>query len=98
MIQYQIRITELAESDLENIGDYIAYQLKNPSAAKNMVNGIRIQINSLQNFPERNDLDEDEFLAEIGVRKDYYRNYKIYYVVREDIVYVIRILVIVLSV
>ena len=33
-----------------------------------------------------------EFLAEIGVRKDYYRNYKIYYVVREDIVYVIRIL------
>ena len=92
MIQYQIRITELAESDLENIGDYIAYQLKNPSAAKNMVNGIRIQINSLQNFPERNDLDEDEFLAEIGVRKDYYRNYKIYYVVREYIVYVIRIL------
>ncbi len=34
MRQYQIRITELAEEDLENAGDYIAYELKNSSAAK----------------------------------------------------------------
>ena len=37
MRQYQIRITELAEEDLENAGDYIAYELKNPSAAENTV-------------------------------------------------------------
>ena len=29
MRQYQIRITELAEENLENAGDYIAYELKN---------------------------------------------------------------------
>lgn len=92
MGQYRIRITELAAEDLESIGDYIAYELKNPSAAINTVNGIRNQINSLVNFPERNELDEDEFLAELGVRKDYYRNYKIYYIVYEDTIYIVRIL------
>ena len=77
MKQYQIEITELAEQDLENAGDYIAYELKNPNAAQNTVKGIRAQIDSLSNFPERNELDEDETLAGLGVRKDYYRNYKI---------------------
>ena len=35
--QYQIRITELAEEELENAGDYIACKLKNPFAAENTV-------------------------------------------------------------
>ena len=60
MQQYKIKITDLAEQDLENLGDYIAYQLKNPLAAVNTVEGIRKQINSLGDFPERNELDEDE--------------------------------------
>ncbi len=92
MRQYQIRITELAEEDLENAGDYIAHELKNPSAAENTVSGIRAKINSLVNFPERNELDEDELLARLGVRKDYYRNYNIYYVIEEGTIYIVRIL------
>lgn len=92
MKQYRIEITDLAETDLENAGDHIAYELKNPIAAENAVKGIRKQINSLVNFPERNELDEDEILAEIGVRRDYYRNYKIYYIISEDTIYIIRIL------
>ena len=44
------------------------------------------------NFPERNELDEDELLAKLGVRKDYYRNYKIYYVIDADTIYIVRIL------
>jgi len=91
-MQYRIEITDLAEEDLENIGDYIAYELKNLSAAVNTVNGIRKQINSLANFPERNELDEDEVLAELGVRIDYYRNYKIYYIIDKDTIYIVRIL------
>lgn len=91
-MQYKIEITNLAEEDLENTGDYIAYELKNPTAAVNTVNGIRKQINSLANFPERNELDEDEVLAELGVRKDYYRNYKIYYIIDKDTIYIVRIL------
>jgi plasmid stabilization system protein ParE len=37
-------------------------------------------------------LDEDETLAGLGVRKDYYRNYKIYYVIDADTIYIVRIL------
>lgn len=92
MKQYQIEITELAEQDLENAGDYIAYELKNPSVAQNTVRGLRAQIDTLSNFPERNELDEDEVLASLGVRKDYYRNYKIYYIIDADTIYIIRIL------
>jgi len=92
--QYRIEITELAEKDLEDVGDYIAFELLNPKAALNTVQGIRAQINKLECFPERNELDEDPILAAFGVRMDYYRNYKIYYVAdnEKNIVYVIRIL------
>ena len=77
---------------MENAGDYIALELKNPTAALNTVKGIRLQINSLSVFPERNELDEDYMLAELGVRKDYYKNYKIYYVIDADTIYIVRIL------
>lgn len=92
MKRYKIEITDLAEEDLENAGDYIAFELGNPSAAQNTINGIREQINSLIHYPERNELDEDEILAELGVRKDYYKNYKIYYVILADTIYIVRIL------
>ena len=75
MKKYRIEITELAEKDLESAGDYIISELKNPTAAINTVKGIRKQINSLSNFPERDELDEDEKLAELGVCKDYYKKY-----------------------
>lgn len=92
MHNYKIEITDLAEKDLEETADYIAFYLKNPSAAINTVRGIRRQINTLRNFPERNELDDDPILAGLGVRMDYYKNYKIYYVVENDVVIVVRIL------
>lgn len=91
MKHYRIEITELAEQDLENTSDHIAFELKNPSAAINTVKGIRAQINSLSDFPERNELDEDEILAELGVRMDYYKKYKIYYVIDANTVIRYRI-------
>ena len=45
-------------------------------AAVNTVEGNRQKINSLGVFPERNELDEDEELAQLGIRNDYYKNYK----------------------
>lgn len=37
MHRYNLKITELSEQDLEEIGDYIAFRLKNPSAAIDIV-------------------------------------------------------------
>ena len=67
-------------------------ELRIKKLRKLRVSGIRAKINSLVNFPERNELDEDGLLAGVGVRKDYYRNYKIYYVIEEDTIYIVRIL------
>ena len=94
MKQYSIEITNLAEHDLESIGDYIAYELLSPNTAVNMISGIQKQINKLKNFPKRNEFDEDYILAQLGVRKDYYKNYKIYYLIddNKNVIYIIRIL------
>jgi len=92
MTKYRIKITELAENDLENISDYIAFVLKNYTAAKNVIKGIRAEINSLVNYPERNGLAEDEILAEKGIRIESYKNYKIFYVIEDENIYIVRIL------
>lgn len=92
MQKYEIEISDLAELDLEFLADYIAFDLKNPSAAVGTVQGIRKQINKLQIFPERNELDDDPVLAGLGVRMDFYKNYKIYYIVEDNVIIVIRIL------
>ena len=89
---YRIEISELAAQDLEDIGDYIAFTLKNSRAAVNTIRGIRKKINTLKHFPERNGLDKDIRLAAFGVRAELYRSYKIYYIVRQAIIYVVRIL------
>lgn len=84
MQYFSIEITDLAEKDLEDIGDYIAYELQNPQAALNTLRGIRSVINQLDLFPERNEVDEDEQLAKLGLYKEYYKNYKIYYLIDKD--------------
>ena len=94
MQQYKIRISELAEQDLENAGDYIAFELLNPIAAENMVKGIREQINKLEVFPASYELDDDPILAEVGVHKTYYKEYKIFYTIDDNAkeVFIVRIL------
>lgn len=84
MQYFSIEITGLAEKDLEDIGDYIAYRLHSPQAALNTLRGIRSVINQLNLFPERNEVDEDETLAKLGLYKEYYKNYKIYYLIDKD--------------
>jgi plasmid stabilization system protein ParE len=94
MHQYRIEISELAEKDLENAGDYIAFILLNPSAAEKTIRGIREQVNKLSVYPDGHELDDDVILAKMGVRRTYFKEYKIFYVVDNErkIVNVLRIL------
>ncbi len=94
MQHYKIEISHLAKLDLEEAGDYIAFTLKNPIAAENTVKGIREQLNKLQIFPQSHELDEDPVLADMGIRKTYYKEYKAYYIIDEETqtVHIVRIL------
>lgn len=87
-MKYRVMYLPQAESDLEQIGDYIAYELKEPSTAKAMVIGIRKETEKLVNHPARHELYEDTVLADNGVRRQYYKNYIVFYHISEEIMQV----------
>lgn len=91
---YTIEMTDYAEMDLENLGDYIAFELYNPVAAERIVHGIRQKVEELKKFPLKYKLDEDVVLAELGVHRTNFDNYEIFYFIDELnlTVYIIRIL------
>lgn len=93
MKEYKVITLPLAEEDIADQTDYIAFELKSPETAINMVKGFRKVITSLSLFPQSHELDEDEELAGYGIRKIYYKNYKIYFVIDErgQTVYILRV-------
>ena len=93
MILYNVNILPMAEEDIANQTDYIAFELKAPETAVKIARGLRKTINNLSIFPHRHELDEDEELACYEIRKTYYKSYKIYFVIEESkqIVYILRV-------
>lgn len=63
MIEYKVITLPLAEEDIADQTDYIAFELKAPETAINMVNGFRKTIRNLRIFPQSHELDEDAELA-----------------------------------
>ncbi len=80
--------------DLEKIGDYIAGQLMNPIAALNTVNVIQAKIDRLADFPYMgafisavyDDIDVGDYRFLVCA------NYLAFYRVRENTVYIDRIM------
>ncbi len=93
-MKYKVVITEPAEEDLRNAILYIANDLKNIIAAKNLLNEVENTINSLSEMPKRFHIVDDELLALQKIRMAQVKNYLVFYVVREETksVTVLRIL------
>ena len=81
---YKIVITLLAESQLDGIADYIKNELHEPQTATDIVRGIREEIIKLSQHPARHGLYEDAVLAKLGIRKQYFKNYIIFYRIQEE--------------
>ncbi len=94
MYKYRVIIEPLAEEDIIRNAEYIAYEKKSPETARSLLKGLRKEIGSLSINPQRHMFDEDEDLANLEVRKHYYKNYKIFYIVDETkmTVYILRVL------
>lgn len=90
----RIVFTEPAEYDLLDIEYYIFVDLCNPSAAQRIPDGILNTADNLSQYPEKHPLVGDELLKRMGLRMAYFDNYNIfyYYDVKEDVVYIIRVL------
>ena len=93
MKEYKVVTLPLAEEDIADQTDYIAFELRSPETAVNMVKAFRKVINSLSLFPQSHELDEDRELARYGIRKTYYKNEKIDFLIdeREQTVYILRV-------
>lgn len=79
MKRYNLAIAEAAEADLEEIADYISYELKEPETALKQIARIEEAITTLEELPERNSLVQDNYLAAKRIRKLPIDNYLIFY-------------------
>ena len=93
-MSYDVFYTAKARDDLEEIYEYIAFNLQEPVTAGKMYQNIITAIHTLENFPMRNALYENEPWRSRGLRKLPVKNFLVFYTVNEEksAVNVIRIM------
>ena len=72
---FTLEITGSAESDLDQITDYMAYTLANPQAALSFIDEVDRVADTLATTPELFPLCSDTRLSELGYRKAIVRAY-----------------------
>lgn len=94
MRKYEIITTITAEDDFIRNTNYLAFEKKAPDVAINLAKGLGKAIQSLQIVPQRHETDKTPKLACYNIRKQYYKNYIIFYLIDEEnmIVYILRVL------
>lgn len=81
---YFVKITTLAEEQMQAIVKYIASELKAPKAALRLLDEIESAISSLSQFPQRVALTEDEPWRSLGIHKMPAKNFLVYYWIDEE--------------
>ena len=62
MQMYKVMMLPMAEEDIMNNTDYIAFEKKSPETALELAMGFRNTIAKLEFMPKQHELDEDEEL------------------------------------
>ena len=84
MDEYKIIITPDAETDLNELDDYISFYLMSPDAAIGCIRYIRSKISGLRKAPKRYRLIEDEPWHSRGIRRMNAKNFAVFYYVYEE--------------
>ncbi len=92
MDRYNVRITDEALSDMEDIYHYIAVKLQSPKSALRQYNRIAGEILALDTFPLRYPVVQFEPERSSGLRRMLVDNYTVFYVVHENQVKVTNVL------
>ena len=90
--RYKLRFLPLFEEDLNEIVDYISFQLNNPRAAENLLNEIQEAIQERTYCAEAFEQYHSRKERQYPYYRIFVRNYVIFYVVIEDVMEVRRIL------
>lgn len=82
--EFKYEFTDSASRDLDEILSYVSYELKNPQAAKDLLDGIKAEINNICSFPFSGEEVKNEFVILQGVRRVTVGNYNLYYYPNES--------------
>ncbi|RIV22892.1 type II toxin-antitoxin system RelE/ParE family toxin [Alicyclobacillaceae bacterium I2511] len=94
MKTYNVVISEIAETDLREMVQYIALERMEPFNARHLLSRIQEAILELEKMPYRYALVRDERLASQGIRMLPVDNHIVFYIVseRNNSVTIVRIL------
>ena len=84
MDHYEIIITPDAEIDLNELDDYITYNLEAPDVAVSYLAAIRLKISELSTAPKRCQPLDDEPLHSRGVMRLNAKGFAVFYYVDEE--------------
>lgn len=84
MKEYDIIITPEAENDLDELDDYITFELHAPETALRFINDIEEEIYSLRKHAKLNSLVSYEPWHSRGYRRMNFKGYAVHYVLVED--------------
>jgi addiction module RelE/StbE family toxin len=88
--KHKIHYLPIAQQDLVEIFDYIMSD--NPKAAANFIDKIDKSISKLETFPKLGVVPKDDRLEFMGYRMLVINNYLVFYVIRDSIVEIRRII------
>ena len=91
-MSWDIEITDAAKDDLRDIFTYISSEFHAPDDARRIVRNILAEIQSLDEMPERFRPYPREPIASRGVRVMDVGNFCVYYLPKDGVVMVVRIL------
>ena len=91
-MSWNIEVSDAAHEDLRDIFSYIAFELRSPENARNVLRRILAQIATLDEMPTRFRPYPREPLSSKGVRVMDVGNFCVYYLPKDGVVSVGRIL------
>lgn len=91
-MNWDIEIADAAYEDMRNIFYYIANELQSPDDARNVIRRILAEIATLNEMPNRFRSYPREPLSSKGVRVMDVGNYCVYYIAKDSVVSVGRVL------
>ena len=92
MIRYTVEIADEALADMEQLYQYIAFNLQSPEYAMGQYNRIADAILKLDMLPERFRIMDSEPEGSKGIRRMIVDNYSIFYVIQGEKVTVTDVL------
>ena len=84
MEHYEVRITPFAEKAIQEIGLYIAGNLRSPQTGIRMLSLIRREIEALDTMPARYPLTSEKPWHDQGIHRMSVKNFFVYYWINED--------------